>query len=121
MKRLSVFVMLLSLLGVQQVFANTNPNPVLEKRTLAQIVTLLNRITPLVTQAQQFQDPTARVQFQFTALQQDINNMKAGINQALDVNNVTLLTPQQVTPIEGHYLTVAGHSVPTGTFAHDDP
>lgn len=72
--------------------------------TLARISTILSQVNPLISLAQQQQDPNARVKFQFDELRSDIADIQAGIAQA--VNRVSI-QPRVVQPLTGDYLPVS--------------
>jgi len=69
--------------------------------TLHRIDTLLNQVNPLITLAEQQQDPTARIQFHGELLRRDIARIQAGIKQALQPISIQ---PRRVKPLVGDYL-----------------
>lgn len=77
----------------------------LENASLARIINVLNSLTPLINEAKQQQDKTTRVQFQYSALQLDINKIKTGIAEKLQTQTVE---PRAVSPISGDYLVQKG-------------
>jgi RAQPRD family integrative conjugative element protein len=86
---------------VNSAYADTE----LENAALTRIVTVLNSLTPLINEAISQQDKTTRVQFQYDALQADINKIKSGIAEKLQVQTIE---PRVVTPIQGDYLIQRG-------------
>lgn len=72
-----------------------------ENALLAKLATELGNLTPLINQAQQQADKTARVQFNYPALRRDLRQMIAGINQKL---GQVQIQPRVVTPIHGDYV-----------------
>jgi RAQPRD family integrative conjugative element protein len=74
-----------------------------ENATLARMVQVLNSLTPLINQAEQEQDPNARILFQYEQLCADIQKVKSGIDQKLNPPSIQL---RPVTPISGDYLTL---------------
>ncbi len=69
--------------------------------TLSRVNMILNQINPLINAAQKEQDPNARVKFQFNVLRADIEKIKAGISQEI---NLVSIQPRNVTPLSGDYL-----------------
>lgn len=101
LSHLTVGGMLLAILFANISHADTE----LENASLARIITVLNSLTPLIQEAQRQQDKSARVQFQYSTLQSDINKIKAGIAEKLQTQTIE---PRTVAPVQGDYLIQRG-------------
>ena len=73
----------------------------LENASLSNIIHVLDSLTPLINQAEQQHDPTARVQFNYPALREDIQKIKQGVRRKWEH---APLEPHPVAPIQGDYL-----------------
>lgn len=74
-----------------------------ENETLARIIHVLDSLQPLIQKAEQEQDTGERVQFDYTALRQDITQVKAGIERKFAAHP---LEPRVIKPIQGDYLSI---------------
>lgn len=92
---------LLASLFISNVYADTE----LENAALSRVITVLNSLTPLIQEAERQQDKSTRVQFQYAALQADINKIKAGIAEKLQTQTIE---PRMVAPVDGDYLVQRG-------------
>lgn len=86
-------------------FAYAEPNPSIEidreNVSLARIYTILNQLTPLISEAKRYQNKQARIQFRYEQLQQDIDQIKYGIDQKFHPQSIE---PRSILPIQGDYL-----------------
>ncbi len=72
-----------------------------ENVALARMCVILNHLTPLIEEAKRYQNPHARLQFRYDALQADIDQIKAGIEEKLHPGCVEA---RPIAPIQGDYL-----------------
>lgn len=81
------------------------PHPALETNreqvALARICVILDHVTPLIEEAQRYQNPQARVQFRYDQLQRDIDAIKAGIQAKFHPN---WMEARSLSTIDGDYL-----------------
>lgn len=75
----------------------------LSKSYLARVNHLLAQTTPLIVQAQANQDKTARNQFDYLALKNDIRKVQQGI---ADFINQRQIDPNTIKPIKASYSEV---------------
>jgi len=98
-KKISGIIILSVIMAVfiNPVYADTD----LENEDLARIKQVLNSLTPLINEAEQEQNKSARIQFQYDWLRSDINQIKQGIDQKIKASP---LEPRRVTPLYGDYI-----------------
>ena len=97
--------LLMGLLIGFPLFIYAKPNPAIETDrenvALARIYTILNQLTPLIIEAKHYQNKQTRVQFRYETLQQDIDQIKYGIEAKFHSPSIE---PRTVSPIQGDYL-----------------
>lgn len=71
-----------------------------EREALARLVHELETLTPLLDQAEQQADVTARIRFQYGWLKQDLDRIKLGIRAHL---NAPRAEPRSFPPLKGDY------------------
>lgn len=72
-----------------------------EKVALARIYTVLKGLTELIAKAKSCQDKTKRIQFRYDALQQDIQQIKTGIDAMFHPPSIQ---PYTIPSIQGDYI-----------------
>jgi RAQPRD family integrative conjugative element protein len=106
MKRMMRKIILAGLLIGFPLLLVAEPNPAMESDrenvALARIYTLLNQLTPFIQEAQRYQNKQTRVQFRYESLQQDIEQIKYGIDAKFHPPSIE---PRVISSIQGDYLT----------------
>ncbi len=100
-------VFLFSLLCLVSPLSLAKLNP-LAKQQLQDIQRTLESLHIPLKKAQDYQDKTARVQFCYTCLQQDINRISQGLEAALAQDNQL---PRHVEPVAGDYVNLNGSAL----------
>jgi RAQPRD family integrative conjugative element protein len=95
-----IFTLLLTLTFIlNPSYADADPD--LENEDLRCIVNVLNSLTPIIQEARLQQTQDTRIEFQYSALQSDLNKIKAGIEQKL---NPVTVEPRIISPVKGDYI-----------------
>jgi len=72
-----------------------------ERAALVRLIHELERVEPLIRQAETAAVSTERVQFQYLWLRADLDKIKAGIREYLDAAPIT---PRVIPPLAGDYI-----------------
>jgi RAQPRD family integrative conjugative element protein len=88
----------IGLIGLQGPDASADADA--ERESLAQIIHELDRLKPLLDEAEAAADPDARIRFRYDWLIRDIEKIRAGIEEHIDAPRSE---PRVVPPLRGDY------------------
>lgn len=72
-----------------------------ENVALARLSVILDHLTPFIEEAKRYQNSNARVQFRYDWLQEDIQQIKAGIQAKFHSSSIEA---RRIPPIRGDYV-----------------
>lgn len=92
----AAIIVLSALLSAAPVFADADA----ERETLAHLIHEIEALAPLIETAESQASPDSRIRFRYDWLRQDLDRIRAGIQEHIDAPRTE---PRTITPLRGDY------------------